>query len=89
MGKDTVCLLAGQKRLKNEYKDSDILPKVNKADMAGTMEAIKEYLRSHHAVIRAHSAYITMKTEIVQTYGDYPKYVTPDIKMITRMLHLP
>ena len=28
----------------HEYKDPDMLPKVNKADMAGTMEFIKEYL---------------------------------------------
>ena len=31
---DTVHLLAGQKRLKDDYKDPDMLPKVNKADMA-------------------------------------------------------
>ena len=34
-----------KKRLKDEYKDPDMLPKVNKADMAGTMESIKEYFR--------------------------------------------
>ena len=28
------------------------------------------------------------KTIIAQTYGDYPKYATPDDKMIARMLHL-
>ena len=43
---DTVHLLAGQKKINREYKDPDVLPKVNKSDMAGTMEAIKEYLRS-------------------------------------------
>ena len=41
---DIVYLLAGQKRLKDVYKDMHVLPKVNKADMAGTMESIKEYL---------------------------------------------
>ena len=38
---DTLHLLAGQKRLKEEDKDPDILPKVNKADIAGMMEFIK------------------------------------------------
>ena len=33
-------------------------------------------------------AYVIKKTVIVQTYGDYPKYVTPNDEMITRMLHL-
>ena len=41
----TVCLLAGQKRLEDEYKDPNILPKINKSDMAVMMESIKEYLR--------------------------------------------
>ena len=31
-------------RLK-DYKNPDMLPKVNKANMAGMMEAIREYLR--------------------------------------------
>ena len=66
-----------------------MLPKVNKADMAGMMEAIKQYRRSCHGVIRALLAYIIRKTIIVQTYGDYPKYATPDYEMIARMLHLP
>ena len=39
---DTIHLLAGQKKLKDEYKDPDMLPKINKSDMTGTMEAIKE-----------------------------------------------
>ena len=43
---DTVDLLAGQKRLKDEYKDPNVPPKVNKAFMAEMMEFIKEYLRS-------------------------------------------
>ena len=49
----TVCLLAGQKKLKDDYKDPDMLPKINNSDMTGTMESIKEYLRSCHGVIRA------------------------------------
>ena len=81
---DTVCLLTEQKRLKDEYKDPDVLPKVKKADMAGMMESIEEYLRSHHGLIRETLAFVIRKTIIVQTYGDYPKY-----EMITRMLHLP
>ena len=39
-------------------------------------------------VIRALLAYIISKTITVQTYGDYPKYETPDSEMINRMLHL-
>ena len=35
----TVHLLASQKRLKDEYTDPDVVPKVNKADMAETMDA--------------------------------------------------
>ena len=41
---DTMHLLGGQKRLEDKYKDPDVLPKVNKADMEGTMESIEEYL---------------------------------------------
>ena len=52
-----VCL-AGHKWLKDEYKDPDVLPKVNKANMAGIMEAINEYLRSCHSIMRVHLAYI-------------------------------
>ena len=37
---DKVCLLAGQKRLKDDHKDPDMLPQVNKVDMAGMIEAI-------------------------------------------------
>ena len=62
---DTVCLLAGQKRLEDNYKDPDVLPKVNKADMTGMMEVIKGYLRSYHGVIRAPLTYIIMKTVII------------------------
>ena len=38
---DIVHMLAGQRRLEDGYKDPDILPKVNKTDMAGTMMSIK------------------------------------------------
>ena len=57
--------------------------------MAGTLESIKEYFRSHHGVIRAPLTYNIRKTITVQTCGDYPMYMTPDEEMITRMLHLP
>ena len=42
---DIVCLLASQKRFKDDYKTPYVLPKVNKANMAGMMGDIKEYLR--------------------------------------------
>ena len=82
-------LLAGQKKLEDEYNDPDVLPKINKSDRAGMMEAIEEYLRSCHGVMRAPLAYIIRKTILVQTYGEYPKYATPDNEMIARILHLP
>ena len=66
-----------------------MLSKVNKADMLGTMEEIEEYLRSCHGVMRAPLTYIIRKIIIVQTYGDYLRYVTHNDEMITRMLHLP
>ena len=89
MHEDTVHLLAGQKRLEGEYKDMDMLPKINKSDMARMMEATEEYLRSCQGVMRAPLAYIIRKTILVQTYDEYPKYATPDDEMIARMLHLP
>ena len=75
--------------LKDEYKDPDVLPKINKFDMAGTMKVIEEYLRSCQGRIMAPLAYIIKKTKLVQTYGDYCKYATTDDKMIAKMLHLP
>ena len=91
MGVDegTACLMAGQKKLKNEYKDPDVLTKVNKSDMARMMEDIKEYLTSCCGDVQATLVYVIRKTITVQTYGNYPTYATPDDEMITRMLHLP
>ena len=65
-----------------------MLPKVNKADMVGTIESIKEYLRSHHSIIRMSLAYIIRKNVTAQTHGYYPKYATSDDKMFPRMLNL-
>ena len=66
-----------------------MLPKINKADMTGMVEAIKEYLRSCHDDTGADLANIIIKTILVKTYGDYPKNKTPDGEMYARMLHLP
>ena len=41
---DIADFLEGQKRLKYNYKDLVVLPKVNKADMVRMIEAIKECL---------------------------------------------
>ena len=87
--KQTVCLSVDQKKLKDEYKDPDWWQKINKSDMMGTMEYIKEYLRSCHGVIRAPLAYVMRKSIIVQTYGKYTTDATFDNEMIARMLHLP
>ena len=89
MNEDSLHLMKGQKKLDDKHKDPNVLPKINKSDMAGMMAAIEEYLRLHHGVIRAPLAYVIRKTITVQTYGDYPTYATPDDEMITRMLHLP
>ena len=51
--KEMVHLLACQKKLKDEHKEPDMLPKINKSNMTGTMESIKEFLRSYHGVVRA------------------------------------
>ena len=61
-----------------------MLPKVNEADMAEAMETTKECPRSCSGVMRASIAHVNRKIIIVQAYGDYPRYVTPDNKMITR-----
>ena len=81
---NTVHLLAGQKRLKDEYKNPDVLPKINKTDMAGSMESVKEYIRSCCGVMRAPFAYMDRKTITVQTYGNYPKYA-PNNEMIANL----
>ena len=47
---ETVWDQTDQKKFDSKYKDPDILPKVNKADMVERMVAIKEYLRSCHSV---------------------------------------
>ena len=89
MHEDTVHLLARQKKLKDEYNDPDVLPKISKSDMAVTIDATKEYLRSCHGVIRAPLADIIRKAIIVQNYGDYPTYATHDNEMITRIYTYP
>ena len=83
MHKDTVLVLAGWKRLENDYKAPDMLFKVNKADIAGMIEVIKEYLSSHHGVIRTPFAYVI--NMIIMVY-DYPKCATLDDEMINKML---
>ena len=55
-------LLLGQKRHEDEYKDFDVLLKVNKADIVGMVESIKKYLRSFHGFVGASLAYIIMRT---------------------------
>ena len=62
VNEDTLHLMTGQKKLEDKYKDPKVLPKINKSDMAGTVEAIKEYLRLHCGVIRAPLAYVVRKT---------------------------
>ena len=46
MHEDTVHLLAGQKNLIDEYKDPNVLPKINESDIVETMESTEEYVRS-------------------------------------------
>ena len=89
MREETVHLLAGKKKLKDEYKDPGMLSKVNKANMAGMMEAINEYIRSCCGIVRAPLAYFVSKTIIVQNYGHQPMCATTDDKKIAKMFHLP
>ena len=89
MHEDTVYLPARQKRLKDDNKNTAVLPKINQSDMAGTMEVIKEYLRSCGGVIRAPFAYVIRKNIVVETSSNYPEYATPDNEIIAMMLHLP
>ena len=44
MWEDSVHQLSSQKKLEYYHKDSDMLPKVNKANMAGTLKTIGEFL---------------------------------------------
>ena len=61
VNEDKVHFMAGQK-LKDEYRDQDVLQKINKSDLAGTMEAIEEYFRSYCSVMRAPLAHTVRKT---------------------------
>ena len=89
MNEDIVHLMAWQKKLKDEYEESNMLPKINKSKMARTTEAMKVYVRSCQGVMRTPLAYIVRKTKIVETYGDYDKYKTTENEMIARVIHLP
>ena len=84
----TIHQLAGQKRLEDIYKDLDMLPKDNKAEMTGMINAVEENLRLHHGVVRAPFVYVIRKMMIAQTYSEYLRYVTLDDEMISRMSHL-
>ena len=75
--------------LENEYKEPDMLPKINKSDMEGIVEAIKECLKSNHDIEKAQLACIVRKMIIPKTNGNYLLYATSNEKMITKMLHLP
>ena len=89
VNEDILCLMAGQKKLEDKYKDPNVMPKINKPDMEGTMKTIKEYLRLCLGVIQAPFSHVIRKTIIVQTYGNYSTCETPDSEMIARMLQLP
>ena len=51
-------MLAEQKKIEDQCKDHNVLPKINKSYLAGMMKTIKEYLRSCNDVVRAPLAYI-------------------------------
>ena len=85
--KQCVCWL--DKRGSKMSTRTQIFYQVNKANMAGKMEFIEEYLRSCCDVVRAPLAYVIRKAITVQTYVSNPKQATPDDEVITRMLHLP
>ena len=55
-------------KLEDNYKDPVMLPKIEKAQITGTMKAIKEYFRSHLGVKRVPLACIIKKTIVVETH---------------------
>ena len=55
--------------------------------MAGMMEAIREYLRSHCDVQKALLAYIIRKKVIIHIFA-IARYAPLDTKMIMRIVHL-
>ena len=54
-----------QEKVEDNYKNPDMLHAVNKADITGTIKAIKEYLRSYHGIIKVPHANIKITTLIV------------------------
>ena len=80
---ETVSKFRSQMKLVDEQKDPDLLPKVNKTNMAGMIEAIKTYLSSCYGVKRMPLTYIIRKTIVIQTDITYLQCT------ITMMLHLP
>ena len=56
---DTVYLFAGQNQTNDKCKDPNVLPNINKSELAGMMEAIEEYLRSCHDIVRVPLAYVS------------------------------
>ena len=63
--------LVEQKRLNSKSTYPYVLLRVDKADMAGTVEAMKEYLRSCCGVKKVLLAYIIRKMVIVKMYYNY------------------
>ena len=82
-----------REKLETKYKDPVALHMVNNA--TGMIETIKQYLRSCYGVEKTPLAHIVRnmvivrKMVIVQRYGNHLQYMTPNDKMIARMLHLP
>ena len=68
LNEQIVHFLVGQEKLKDEYEEFNVLWKINKSDMAGMIESIKEYLRACCGIFKAPLAYIIRKTIIVQTF---------------------
>ena len=49
VNEDTLHLMTSQKKLKDLYKDPNVLQKINKSDTAGMMEAMRN--TSHHIMV--------------------------------------
>ena len=67
--KEMIKELAGQKKLKDEFKDPSIFPEVNETGMAGSMEAIKQYLRLCHGAKKALLVNIVKKKVVVHPFA--------------------
>ena len=67
MQEETVYKLMGQRKLKDKYKDQDVLPEIKY--MVGMIQPTETYLRSCNGIKRASLTNVFRKIIRVQTHG--------------------